>query len=211
MKFRAFTLAEVLVTLGIIGVVSAMTIPTLMQNHQRSVYITQLHKVSNELSQAALQAITDSNAISLKESSIGRDESLFFSKYFKVVKDCSITDTSTCFSEKYSNLNGTEIRLRDSLSGSSKCVVISSGSIICIANFDGNSYSVLTDVNGKSGPNILGRDLFSLILKNDGSISIAGDVSSVAEKFDSNCAKATSDSYGYCFAKILDDGWKMDY
>ena len=30
-----FTLAEVLVTLGIIGVVSAMTVPTLMQNHQR--------------------------------------------------------------------------------------------------------------------------------------------------------------------------------
>lgn len=29
----AFTLAEVLVTLGIIGVVSAMTVPTLMQNH----------------------------------------------------------------------------------------------------------------------------------------------------------------------------------
>ena len=28
----AFTLAEVLVTLGIIGVVSAMTVPTLMQN-----------------------------------------------------------------------------------------------------------------------------------------------------------------------------------
>lgn len=34
-KFKAFTLAEVLVTLGIIGVVSAMTVPTLMQNYQR--------------------------------------------------------------------------------------------------------------------------------------------------------------------------------
>lgn len=33
MKNYGFTLAEVLVTLGIIGVVSAMTIPTLMQNH----------------------------------------------------------------------------------------------------------------------------------------------------------------------------------
>ena len=39
-----FTLAEVLVTLGIIGVVSAMTVPTLMQNYQRQSYVTQLHK-----------------------------------------------------------------------------------------------------------------------------------------------------------------------
>lgn len=30
-----FTLAEVLVTLGIIGVVSAMTVPTLMQNYKK--------------------------------------------------------------------------------------------------------------------------------------------------------------------------------
>ena len=39
----AFTLAEVLVTLGIIGVVSAMTVPSLMQNYQRQSYVTQLH------------------------------------------------------------------------------------------------------------------------------------------------------------------------
>lgn len=41
---HAFTLAEVLVTLGIIGVVSAMTVPTLMQNYQRKSYVTQYIK-----------------------------------------------------------------------------------------------------------------------------------------------------------------------
>ena len=51
---HGFTLAEVLVTLGIIGVVSAMTLPTLVKNHQRQVYVTQLQKVYNELSQALL-------------------------------------------------------------------------------------------------------------------------------------------------------------
>ena len=45
----AFTLAEVLITLGIIGVVSAMTVPTLMQNYQRQSYVTQLHKTYNEM------------------------------------------------------------------------------------------------------------------------------------------------------------------
>ena len=55
----AFTLAEVLVTLGIIGVVSAMTVPTLMQNYQRQSYVTQLHKTYNEISQALLRYQTD--------------------------------------------------------------------------------------------------------------------------------------------------------
>ena len=36
MKKNAFTLAEVLITLGIIGVVAAMTLPTLIQNHQNT-------------------------------------------------------------------------------------------------------------------------------------------------------------------------------
>ena len=36
----AFTLAEVLITLGIIGVVAAMTMPTLIQNHQKQAYVT---------------------------------------------------------------------------------------------------------------------------------------------------------------------------
>lgn len=40
-KLNAFTLAEVLITLGIIGVVAAMTLPTLIQNHQKQVYATQ--------------------------------------------------------------------------------------------------------------------------------------------------------------------------
>ena len=66
----AFTLAEVLVTLGIIGVVSAMTIPTLMSNHQRKVYVTQLHKVYNEIQQAAVTFLNSKNAVNLTEAGI---------------------------------------------------------------------------------------------------------------------------------------------
>ena len=69
-KFKAFTLAEVLVTLGIIGVVSAMTVPTLMQNYQRQSYVTQLHKIYNELGQAAERYKADNNLVSLREGRI---------------------------------------------------------------------------------------------------------------------------------------------
>ena len=42
---KAFTLAEVLITLGIIGIVAAMTIPTLITNYQKNITITRLKEV----------------------------------------------------------------------------------------------------------------------------------------------------------------------
>lgn len=44
MRGAAFTLAEVLITLAIIGVVAAMTLPTLIQNHQKQTYVNGLKK-----------------------------------------------------------------------------------------------------------------------------------------------------------------------
>ena len=67
MRRFGFTLAEVLVTLGIIGVVAAMTMPTLVENHQKKVYIVQLQKVYTELAQAAKRVLTDNNAVSLAD------------------------------------------------------------------------------------------------------------------------------------------------
>ncbi len=50
---RAFTLAEVLITLGIIGVVAAMTIPTLMANIRSHQYRSKFKKAVSTISQAA--------------------------------------------------------------------------------------------------------------------------------------------------------------
>lgn len=51
-KKTAFTLAEVLITLGVIGVVAAMTLPTLIQNHKKHVVETRLAKFYTTINQA---------------------------------------------------------------------------------------------------------------------------------------------------------------
>ncbi len=48
-KSAAFTLAEVLITLAIIGVVAALTIPTVITNYQKKMYVTQLKKTYNNI------------------------------------------------------------------------------------------------------------------------------------------------------------------
>lgn len=52
----AFTLAEVLITLGIIGVVAALTIPVLISNHRKSVVETKLEKFYSVMNQAITQS-----------------------------------------------------------------------------------------------------------------------------------------------------------
>ena len=54
-----FTLAEVLITLGIIGVVAAMTLPVLIQKHQKRVLEKQFIKAYSLISQAAKKAEAD--------------------------------------------------------------------------------------------------------------------------------------------------------
>jgi len=56
---EAFTLAEVLITLGIIGVVAAMTIPTLMSKYREKVLITKLKESYSMISQAYKLAIEE--------------------------------------------------------------------------------------------------------------------------------------------------------
>lgn len=56
---RAFTLAEVLITLGIIGVVAAMTIPVLMNYYQEQALLTQFNKAYSTISQAYVSAAQD--------------------------------------------------------------------------------------------------------------------------------------------------------
>ena len=59
LKNRAFTLAEVLITLGIIGVVAAMTIPSLMENVRNRDLQAQLKKTYSEWNQISMQFMDD--------------------------------------------------------------------------------------------------------------------------------------------------------
>ena len=58
-KKSAFTLTEVLITMGVIGIISALTVPTLVNNYQRKAMTVQLRKVANDMSNAADMLMTE--------------------------------------------------------------------------------------------------------------------------------------------------------
>ena len=213
LKSAAFTLAEVLVTLGIIGVVSAMTVPTLMQNYQRQSYVTQLHKTYNEMSQALLRYQTDRNAINLTEAGLSDITSLdnFMKNYFKIVKDCGMDETA-CFGTNYKKLDGSSINFMSTDNDKVRAYVLANGASIAIIS--GSNYFHL-DVNGKKGPNIVGRDTFAIKIFSNGLLDDNCNSAPCAttereQAFTDNCVKSGATWWG-CFGKILNDNWQMTY
>ena len=100
-KKMAFTLAEVLITLGIIGVVAAMTIPTLIENHRKEVVGTRLKKFYSTFNQAIQMSVAengDFNTWFLDNSTNAENqkwEQEYIIKYMKVVDTKSFLFGST--------------------------------------------------------------------------------------------------------------------
>ena len=91
----AFTLAEVLITLGIIGVVAAMTIPTLISNYKERVTITKVKQTFSYLTQAYTYSVLENGTPETWKLGTGMYDSNahvamanYFKPYFKLSKDC---------------------------------------------------------------------------------------------------------------------------
>ncbi len=212
---KAFTLAEVLVTMGIIGVIAAMTVPNLVKNYQNQALVTQLHKVYTEFSQAIERYMSDQRVESMAETDLyNNNDGLrsFINNYFKVVSDCGnsyvgSTSGAKCFSSEnyYAIENDSNVNFVD-FTCAGMAFTLPSGAAICAeTNADFPIY-LEVDVNGAQSPNIFGRDLFTMFVNVDGEFydydfTRYGNTT----KFDEASSRTGA------FGKIMNDGWKMNY
>ena len=93
-KHRAFTLAEVLTTMGIIGIVAAMTIPNLLVQHRERENVTKLKTVYSTITQAYTRATTEFGSpeawgMTAANSPEGAENiNRILSPYFNVTQNC---------------------------------------------------------------------------------------------------------------------------
>lgn len=162
-KNSGFTLAEVLITLGIIGIVAAMTLPVFIQKHQEKVLITQLKEAYSILNQATSLTYTDVGYVF---------SYIDFLKYLKTNKVCEKTYEG-CANKERKNLTKTKTRYfggADTMMLRYTYANLSNGAIIRMDNKTLDCSNSLTvnescgeisiDVNGENGPNSLGQDVF---------------------------------------------------
>ena len=235
---KGFTLAEVLITLGVIGVVAALTMPNLLQNHQKKVFVTQLQRTVNLISNSATQLVSDENAPSLADtylSAVGGDyknaQGKFMNTYFKVARDCGMDNRKGCLGDLYYTLDrSVSFDLDGQYLGGTNgswsfyCVTINTGATVCMTEMHPDEVgwhgisAVVIDVNGPSGPNTNGRDLFNFDLYSDGRMGASYKLNDFDnhhqdEVSGEHCQqwKSTEGYGGSCFHHIMANGWVMDY
>ncbi len=188
----AFTLAETLITLAIIGVVAALTIPNLVAKYQKRQTVVRLQKAYSEISQAMKMIETEhgfmenwswSDFGSTREEIQNNFTKNYLKKYIKIAKECSTNNINECIKYPIKGLNNTDVYTNDLL----KAILTTSGYSVYLW-FGGSSedspYSehlhFIIDIDGPNkGDSILGKDVFIISANFKEQQAVSEDIGSV--------------------------------
>lgn len=217
---KAFTLAEVLITLGIIGVVASMTLPTLVNKYKKQEAITRLQKTYTVLNQALKLSEAENEAYEYWQAASDMGAGEYFDKYwkpyFKISRKCN-TYKECGYSSiaPWVLLNGQPSTLNVVIPVLRSTFYTPDGVLIAISGFTGSTdlddpsaavdTSIYVDINGPKNPNQYGKDFFVFVRTKKGIMPKGYDARDTA--VDANCSKSSTGLY--CAAKIAKDGWRM--
>lgn len=213
-------MAEVLITLGIIGVVAALTMPVLMANYRKNVALNKLKKAYTEISQAFKMAELEHGPCEYWDygTAFDGDSAVNFMNtylvpYMNVVKNCG--KGTGCWNGDAYSLSGVKNTSYGDSSTKNAKIVVNSGYSIGITS-GGHYVNVQISLNGPSGAQkaVMGKDLFfaSLGQAKPCRFGVGTDMFEEQDFFNGAyaCAKNAGSGAGMnCLGLIIHDGWKI--
>jgi prepilin-type N-terminal cleavage/methylation domain-containing protein len=173
-----FTLAEVLITLLIIGVVASITVPNLINDSQEAEHIASLKKAFSEFSVTTKRIISDNGGTFIGVLANDSDHTGLrnaYAQYLSYTKSCNDARDEGCWHPLSTNggtwkaLGGTQTDTYNSNSG----LILNDGMLVNFIAFSQNCtrslayYAkpiicgwIIVDVNGFKKPNVIGKDVF---------------------------------------------------
>ena len=212
----AFTLAEVLITLGIIGIVAALVMPGLIANHRKQAYLAQLKKAANTVTNGLQLILQDTGYEDVADIDITKMvENGQIKKYFSVIETNKDSDFHYRTYHSFS-----QPARRDTLGMRGPSIVTVDGAELLFASSD----VVAIDLNGYSKiPNKAGVDFFIMNLNSRGMPVTWYDDYHHGIIYPHNSHDAIYGSGGCignghistvansCFDAILIDNWEIKY
>ena len=207
MKKYGFTLAEVLITLGILGVIAALTIPGLMLDSRRAQIGPKLAAAVSAFEQANIGILNSENVDTLS--------------------DAGMTTLTTYLPELARHMKGTHngVDVFTSKSGVRYELHVDTqnpNNVTDPAHMQMIDNNIVIDINGTSGPNITGTDRFVFSWWNDGSLRPKGatnwdggttSVSEGVEHWSTKCQNSPTavTDYTYCAGSVFENDLKVRY
>ena len=221
MKKIGFTLAEILITLTIVGVVAAITLPTLMSDTTSTQIGPKLAKAvamfeqANEtlLSENSIDTLTDGGYTKVEDETAYGNE---LSKYLKISKIDYHTETGKSYASHGPNsTSGTAYLAKDGI-----VYIISTDTVwekTSSTGYKNIAGNVWIDINGVANPNIMATDVFAFLLMDDGSLvplgsSMFTEVTATQYHWKTLCNvnETPSDSL-FCAGHIFENNLKVLY
>lgn len=188
---KAFTLTEVLITIGIIGIVAALTLPALMRLHQDAGTGPILAKVQTSMEEAVGRVLLDNPDVVLGTSTTAATLIGYLDDIFVM------TNTS---GDWYNLKDGASIKITSG----------TEGTIPASAGAPNEGYLVDVDINGPSkSPNTEGVDRFRFVLTTYGLMLPVGSKVLDQEQDGERCTETNPTIY--CTGHIADNNWRIDY
>lgn len=175
-KFLGFTLSEILITLGIIGVVASLTLPSLINAYKDKQYKVAYKKAYSDIQNAFQDSIFEGELIRDKYSQpeAAKQELDIMKSNFKVIKDCGQL-ISNCWT-KGDTIGGANMATSNyPIDYQSSCFIDASGRCWCI--YFNNENIFVVDTNGSKLPNRFGKDrwIFTFVNSNGNRATYATD------------------------------------
>ena len=240
-KKCAFTLAEVLITLGIIGVVAAMTMPSLIADYQKKRTVTQLKATYSILAQAFERAKADYGDMqswgldSIKGQTSGEEEIVknfvetYFVPYIKPAKIFGMTNFSNLGYWPIYNLDKSINTV--TLGGDRYFIALANGTLVgfsldghcdeidndatdgnwCPSGWYYTSVYIVADLNGAQKPNTYGKDIFVMQMANNKFKFYSYSNSENNRNTLLRYCSKGSNENRQCGRLIQMDGWEINY
>lgn len=177
-KTKAFTLAEVLLVLLIIGVVAALTIPSIISTTEDLRYRSAWKKTFSTLSQATNLILSDNSGDLKNVFWDGNSLLNVYENYLTVSKECRGNYLGNCWNND-GVIKDKSGAIKNYLQGSRHSgVILNDGTFVrfwtpvsdctnVIGNITNRCGDIIVDLNGFSPPNVVGRDIYGVhILQN---------------------------------------------
>lgn len=216
-KTKAFTLTELLIALGIIGAIAAISIPSLMNTINNRMLVSQLKSNITSLQQIASEALVVQKVKTLEDTDFNDSAKLLTVNNFAIQRTCT-NPAVDCWGTEgrtnpivYKTINKTTAKVSGPQYSS---VILKNGTILGYKRLTKTGGGIpinfgdfCFDVNGQDYPNIVGRDYFCVY------VSYSGILTDFAVGLN-NLMKLNQCKNGdahACYGVIVDAGWTMSY